>query len=116
MRVATGLLLVVAAAAGVLLTRCGPPEPDYLSEQAKEGRAVFLAYCAACHGADPSKDTPLGPAITGSGEELLRLRISETKYPPGYQPKRDTALMVPIPAAVPKVPQLAAFLREFRPE
>lgn len=116
MRVATGLLLVLAAAAVLLLARCGPPEPDYLSEQAKEGRAVFIAFCMACHGEDPSKDTLLGPAILGSSEELLLLRVRDTKYPPGYKPKRDTALMVPIPAAVPKVPQLAAFLREFRPE
>jgi hypothetical protein len=77
---------------------------------------VYLSYCTACHGVDPGRDTPLGPAILGSSQELLLARVRDASYPPGYRPKRDTKIMAPVGPAVGRIAELAAFLREYRPQ
>ena len=78
---------------------------------AERGRQVYLAYCTACHAADPAQNGPLGPAVKGSSRELLDARILRGSYPPGYTPKRSTTVMQPMPQLAPNIPDLAAYLR-----
>lgn len=78
---------------------------------AARGRQVYLGQCIACHSSDPSQDGALGPAIKGSSRELLEAKILRGSYPPGYAPKRNTALMPAQPQLEPNILELAAFLR-----
>ena len=80
-------------------------------DPAARGKQVYLAECAACHNSDPAKDGPVGPAIKGSSQKLLEAKILRASYPPGYTPKRTTAIMPPQPKVVSKIPDLAVFLR-----
>ncbi|OGQ16817.1 MAG: hypothetical protein A3B70_00295 [Deltaproteobacteria bacterium RIFCSPHIGHO2_02_FULL_40_11] len=78
-----------------------------------KGKAVYHAQCTVCHASDPSKDGPLGPAITGASFELLKLRIQSGVYPQGYTPKRATKLMVPMPQITEEqIKALHAFLNQ----
>ena len=53
----------------------------------------------------------MGPAVKGSSRELLEAKIAKGGYPPGYKPKRPTAVMPPQPAIVPDLDALAAYLK-----
>ncbi|MSP40570.1 MAG: cytochrome c [Deltaproteobacteria bacterium] len=79
---------------------------------ADRGRAMFLANCVACHGNDPGRDGPIGPAIKGSSRELLEARVLGTSYPPNYKPKRPTKIMPQFPFLRDEVPYLAAYLAQ----
>jgi mono/diheme cytochrome c family protein len=81
------------------------------NDAAGRGKQVYLTECIACHNIDPAKDGPLGPAVKGSSQELLEARVLRGTYPPGYTPKRSTALMPAQPKLAPKIPDLAALLR-----
>ncbi len=96
---------VLLAAALALAACAGDGGP------AGRGRLVYLAQCAVCHNSDPSKDGPLGPAVKGSSVELLEARVVRGVYPPGYKPKRGTAIMQPMPHLARNIPDLAAFLK-----
>jgi mono/diheme cytochrome c family protein len=74
------------------------------------GERVYRVNCIACHARDPNQDGGLGPAIAGSSLELLEARVIHGTYPPGYTPKRDTRLMIPLPHLAPDLPALAAYL------
>ena len=100
----TGALVLLAAALG-LAACAGDGSP------AGRGRQVYLAQCTACHNSDPSKNGPLGPAIKGSSRELLEARVLRGVYPPGYKPKRGTAIMQPMPQLASALDDLAAFLK-----
>lgn len=80
-------------------------------DAASRGKQVYLTECIACHNPDPARDGVLGPAIKGASQELLEARVLRAAYPPGYTPKRSTALMPAHPKLAPKIPDLAAFLR-----
>jgi mono/diheme cytochrome c family protein len=82
-----------------------------LTPEAERGRQVFLAQCSSCHGSDPAKDGPVGPAIRGSSRALLEARVLHGSYPPGYTPKRQSAVMQPLPQAAGSLGDLAAYLR-----
>lgn len=85
-----------------------PPggEPDPV-----RGEKIYVANCTECHHTDPAETGTLGPAVKGASEELLRARIMEGIYPPGYTPKRDSEAMDPLPELEPFIPDLAAYLR-----
>ena len=102
MRAVGYLVLAVVVALAACAEDGGP---------AGRGRHVYLAQCTACHNSDPSKDGPLGPAIKGSSRELLEARVLHGAYPPGYKPKRATAIMQPMPHLAPNIPDLTAFLK-----
>ena len=96
----------VVLAVGITLAACaGDGSP------AGRGRQVYLAQCTACHNSDPSKNGPLGPAVKGSSRELLEARVLRGVYPPGYKPKRGTAIMQPMPQLASALDDLAAFLQ-----
>ena len=106
------LLLFLALAVG--LSACGESEGPATKAgdgDPERGRQVYLAQCIACHNTDPSKNGPLGPAIKGSSPGLLEAKLLRGSYPPGYAPKRDTAIMPPQSQMAPYIPDLAAYLR-----
>jgi cytochrome c oxidase subunit 2 len=83
---------------------------------AAKGKQVYMSVCIACHGPDPAKDGPLGPAIAGSQRELIEARVMngnanfDKSYPPGYKAKRDTRIMAPFPHLANDIDNLAVFL------
>ena len=81
----------------------GPGDPQ-------RGRRIYMTVCISCHNPDPSKDGPIGPAIQGASRELIEARVLYQSYPPGYTPKRKTALMPKQPQLAKNIPDLAAYL------
>lgn len=102
--------LAVAALLAAVLAGCSGGGPE-LSPEAERGRQVYLAQCTACHASDPARDGPLGPAVKGSSRELLETRLIRGTYPPGYTPKRPSAVMQPMPHLRDRLDDLAAYLR-----
>jgi|SRR5262245_40571457 len=94
----------------VALTVAGCGEPA-LSPEAERGRQVYLAQCTACHATDPAKPGPVGPPLKGSSRELLEAKVLRATYPPGYRPKRPTAIMPAQPQVARDIPALAAYLQ-----
>lgn len=80
------------------------------------GEQVYRVNCFVCHGVDPANDGPLGPSIEGSSRELLQIRLQKggTHYPPGYKPKRTTAVMPPMAYLLPQLDDLLAYLGKKR--
>lgn len=97
---------VLGAAVLLLLAGCAEE-----SGPVARGRQVYLARCAECHASDPARDGPVGPAVKGSPRELLEARLLRGTYPPGYAPKRNTAVMQPTPGLAGSIPDLEAFLK-----
>jgi mono/diheme cytochrome c family protein len=85
-------------------------EPPTTEQLIAEGRATYNGNCIACHAMDPTMDGALGPAVAGSSLELLEARVLRGEYPEGYEPKRPSRVMVPLPHLEPKLPALAAYL------
>ena len=104
MRRALALVAILVGAAA-----CGEPAPS--SPLAQRGRQVYLAQCIACHSPDPAQAGPVGPPVKGSSRDLLEAKILRGSYPPGYRPKRPTAVMPPQPAVGPEIAALAEFLK-----
>ena len=91
--------------------RFGQPGLDRLPIAAVErGRQVYVSQCTACHAFDASQPGPVGPEVKGASRELLEAKIVRGTYPPGYNPKRPTAVMPPQPALGPEIDALAAYL------
>ena len=59
---------------------------------------------------DPAKTGTLGPPVAGSSRELVDARVLRVAYPPGYQPKRPTTLMQPMPDLAGSIDDITAFL------
>jgi mono/diheme cytochrome c family protein len=98
--------------AGVVLAGLGLGAcADGGSSPAERGRQVYQASCTSCHAGDPGRDGPVGPAVKGASRELLEARVVKGTYPPGYRPKRSSAVMQPMPQLAPNIDDLAAFLR-----
>ncbi len=98
--------LITLSAVALALAACGEN-----GNPATRGKQVYLAQCIACHNSDPAKDGPLGPALKGATQELLEAKLLRGSYPPGYTPKRNTAIMPVQPQLAPHISDLAAFLR-----
>jgi mono/diheme cytochrome c family protein len=88
-------------------TSTAPLTPEQMIEK---GEKVFAMNCLSCHGADPKKDGPIGPAIWGSSKELIEARVLHAKYPEGYKPKRSTNLMVALPHLSEEITTIHAYL------
>jgi mono/diheme cytochrome c family protein len=101
--------LLAAATGALVLQGCSGGET--LAPEAARGRDVYLAQCTACHAMDPALAGPVGPPIKGASQELLEAKVLRGGYPPGYTPKRQSAVMQPMPHLAPNIPDLAAFLR-----
>jgi len=79
---------------------------------AERGAAVYAANCTACHHPDPSRQGTLGPPLLGSSRELIEARVLRAEYPPGYSPKADTKLMVPLRHLSGSIADLHVFLNQ----
>ena len=108
MRSESSPLLLAALVAVLLMAACGDDAEVETAEM--RGQRIYFNVCASCHGGDPSQDGVLGPAIAGSSEELLRARVIDGDYPPGYTPKRNTKQMVALPHLEPTLADLTAYL------
>ena len=100
--------LAVVAFIAALVGGCSQSPSDPLAER---GRQVYLSQCTQCHAVDPSQPGPVGPPVKGSSRELLEARILKGSYPPGYKPKRQSAIMQPLPNLAGSIPDLAAYLK-----
>jgi len=76
----------------------------------QRGEVLYRTNCASCHGRDPNRPGALGPAIAGSPRALIAARILHRSYPAGYEPKRHTHLMQPMPWMADHIDDLAAYL------
>lgn len=83
---------------------------DDSGDLATRGERVYRANCIACHNMDPAQEGVMGPAVAGARPELIEARVLRGEYPPGYRPKRETALMQPLPYLKDDIPALAAYL------
>ena len=102
---------VGAALAALLifgLTGCGQKEER---TPAQKGRTLYSLHCIACHNSEPSLAGPVGPPLRGSSRELLDAKLLKGTYPPGYTPKRPSAVMQPMPHLASSVSDLAAYLK-----
>ncbi len=104
-------LMILLLAFGACTKDSKPPTKNAQAGDVNRGRGIYLSSCAACHNSsDPSKDGPIGPPIKGSSQALLEARVLKASYPPGYKPKRKTAVMPAQPYLKSVIPDLAAFL------
>jgi mono/diheme cytochrome c family protein len=102
----------VALALGLAsLAVAGCSDQRAQSPAAQRGRQIYLAQCTACHSPDPSQAGAVGPPLKGSSRDLLDAKLLRGTYPPGYTPKRPTAIMPPQPAVAPDTSALAEFLK-----
>jgi mono/diheme cytochrome c family protein len=100
--------MVAAAVAGLLLAAC---ERAQLSPEAERGRQVYVSQCTTCHAFDPARAGPVGPELKGASRELLEAKVVRGTYPPGYRPKRPTAVMPPQPHLSGDIDALAAYVK-----
>ena len=100
--------LLVAVALALALGACNS---EKLSPEAERGRQIYMSSCTACHSADPAQPGAVGPEIKGASLELLEAKLLKGTYPPGYKPKRPTAVMPPQTQLARDIPALAAYLR-----
>jgi mono/diheme cytochrome c family protein len=86
------------------------PADEAREALAARGERIYRAQCTACHHIDPTQDGGIGPAVDGSPLELLEVKVLRNEYPTGYEPKRDTQMMVPLPHLEAELSALAAYL------
>ena len=103
--------LVVAAISSLASANCSN-EAVETETAAGRGEAIYRSVCITCHAADPTQDGNIGPAIAGSSEQLLRLKLAKGAYPPGYPPKRASKLMPNFAYLEEYAGDIAAFLQE----
>ncbi len=87
-----------------------PQSQVKVQASAERGRVVYKTQCIACHNSDPHKSGALGPDVFGSSKELLTARIMRAEYPPNYQPKRATHIMVALPHLKDEIDSLELYL------
>lgn len=105
------MLLTLALGLGACSEDSRPSPKTGDAADPSRGRQVYIGLCITCHNSDPSKAGPMGPPVKGASRELLEARLLRGNYPPGYTPKRSTAIMPPQPELEPSIPDLAAFLK-----
>ena len=76
----------------------------------EQGRLVYMSRCIACHNSDPKQPGSLGPEIAGTAEEVLRNKVLKGLYPDGYNAKRTTKMMPPMPELEDKIIVLHSYL------
>jgi len=108
MQLRAALLVVAVAMLGSILGGCRTSLRTLTPVQ--RGQVLYRTNCASCHGRDPNRPGALGPAIAGSPRALIEARVLHRSYPVGYQPKRHTHLMQPMPWMAAHIDDLAAYL------
>ncbi len=67
------------------------------SSPEQRGKALYRTYCTSCHHLNPHQTLPMGPALFGSSQLLLKEKILHGTYPKNYQPKQQTQTMPTFP-------------------
>lgn len=89
-----------------------PPNPYYASTH--QGEKLYKTNCALCHGAQGQG--AIGPDIRYSSLELLKLKVTEGRYPEGYTPQRNTNNMPKFPHLHEALPDIYEYLKSKRKE
>jgi len=97
----------LVGAAGLFAFGCHGAHP---LTPAERGAVIYRSNCSACHNENPNLPGSLGPAIAGSPKELIEARVLHGAYPVGYDPKRRTHIMRPLPWLGPHIDDLTAYL------
>lgn len=97
----------------LLFTSCNKKNSHPLTPIESKGKSIYMANCSACHNPDPRLPGSVGPDVAGSSMVLITTRIMHKSYPAGYKPKRNSALMPPLPFLEHDIPALHAYLNSF---
>jgi mono/diheme cytochrome c family protein len=97
----------------LLLSSCNKENQRPLTALEKQGKASYMSNCIACHNPDPRLAGSIGPDVAYSSLELLTARIKYKSYPPGYKPKRETAIMPDLSILEKDIPAIHAYLNSF---
>jgi mono/diheme cytochrome c family protein len=103
----------VMIAASILAAGC---HGAHQMTAAERGAVIYRTNCSACHNENPNLPGSLGPAIAGSPKELIAARVLHGAYPVGYDPKRHTHIMKPLPWLGPHINDLTAYLAAAKAE
>jgi mono/diheme cytochrome c family protein len=103
----------VLVAVGVVAAGC---QGTHRMTAAERGAVIYRTNCSACHNENPNLPGPVGPAIAGSPKELIEARVLHGAYPIGYDPKRRTHIMKPLPWLGPHIDDLTAYLAAAKAE
>lgn len=106
---------LLAILAGVLIAAAAVTAGCHGAHQmtaAERGAVVYRTNCSSCHNENPNLPGPLGPAIADSPKELIEARVLHGAYPVGYDPKRHTHIMKPLPWLGPHIDDLTAYLAQ----
>ncbi|MFN7945762.1 MAG: c-type cytochrome [Blastocatellia bacterium] len=80
----TRILTMVLLAGAVSLTVSTIPMPNISAAQGDKnarGRALFVEYCASCHGVDGKGGGPVAPALKAALPDLTRIPLDNGKFP-----------------------------------
>jgi mono/diheme cytochrome c family protein len=102
------VLALFLSATMLVLSSCGERAGSPLAER---GRQVYLGQCTSCHATDPAQPGPVGPPLKGTSREVLEAKTLRGGYPPGYQPRRKTAIMPPQSQVAGELDALAEYLK-----
>lgn len=94
----------------------GRPEDSNSNPQslAERGKSIYATSCTACHNMDPRLDGSVGPSVAGASKELIERRVVYGDYPPNYEPKRKSRLMVALPHLKSEVDAISAYLNSIK--
>lgn len=98
----------------LLLAACTKDASKPLSALEARGKSSYMANCSACHNPDPRMVGSVGPEIAGASVELLRAKVLQQTYPPGYLPKRNSKLMPALPFLDKDTEAIHAYLNSFK--
>lgn len=112
------VIYLMVALAGFQSCRCSTGETSSgtgveATPEAKlilRGKAVYMSSCTACHNPNPKLNGSQGPDVFGSSKDLLTSRILYAKYPDGYKPKRESAVMPALPHLSGDIDAIHAYL------
>ncbi len=97
-----------------LIISCNKEVTRPLTALEARGKSSYMSNCIACHNPDPRLSGSIGPDVANSSFELLSARILRKTYPPGYKPKRETAVMPALPMLENDIPAIHAYLNSFK--
>jgi mono/diheme cytochrome c family protein len=79
----------------------------------KDSKSLFISKCVMCHNVNPTKPGSIGPAISGSSLELIKLKTQKRQYPKGYVPKRKTKVMPIVKLTEQEIKLIHSYLNSF---
>jgi len=89
-----------------------------LAEANDNGKRIFMSNCISCHNKNPSQKGSVGPELTDTPLEVMRVKVTTGKYPKtfpkGYAPKRKTSMMRAFPKLEKDVPDIYAYIQTFK--